>query len=90
MNCKNCIIRDFVHADLYCRGCTHKPKPKIKTGRAYLFRKDKSEPIFSSEIEAPKGLEYEFAAIELMSQFRIEFIEHDTKELAQLVFDETK
>ncbi len=78
MNCKTCNARDFVHSDIYCRGCTHKPKQRIKTGRAYLYRQDKSEPALSVEIEAPDGIEYEVAAAELMAWFRIEFIESET------------
>ncbi len=74
MNCENCNVLDFVHVELYCHECPDKPKPKIKKGRAYLFKKNTAEPIFSVEIEAPEGREYETAAVELMRQFRIEFI----------------
>lgn len=75
LNCKTCNSKDFVHADLYCNGCPDKPKPVIKTGRAYLFRRGFSEPICSVDVKVPSGLEIEFAAVELMSSFQIEFIE---------------
>lgn len=75
MNCEKCSVCDFVHADLYCLCYSNKPKPKIKTGRAYLFRKNAFNPVHSVEIKAPVGLEYEIAAVELMSGFRIEFVE---------------
>ncbi len=74
MKCKTCPTRNFVHADMYCKRCEHKPRPKIKTGRAYLFIKNSFKPITSVEVKAPKGLEYEYSAVELMSHFRIEFI----------------
>ena len=76
MNCKKCIYSEFVHADLYCNGCKDKPKPEIKTGRAYLFRNGFQDPVHSVEIKAPMGLEYQVAAVELMRKFRIEFIEN--------------
>lgn len=75
MKYETCSVRDFLHADIYCQGCPDKPKPKTKTGRAYLFRKDSANPVFSIEIEAPEGMEYEVAAVELMKNFRIEFVE---------------
>ena len=78
MSCETCKVQEFLHHDLYCQGCKDKPKPKpkIKTGRAYLFRKNTAEPICSAEVEAPEGKEYEVAAVELMKNFRIEFVEN--------------
>ena len=74
MKCEKCSVRDFVFANLYCQGCKNKPIPKIKTGRAYLYRIGAFKPISSVEIKAPVGIVYEVAAVELMSGFRIEFI----------------
>ncbi len=88
MTCETCAVLDFVHADLYCRGCPDKPKLKVKTGRAYLFRKNVSSPAHSVEVEAPAGMEYEVAAVELMTGFRIEFIESDSKQLAETILEE--
>lgn len=82
MNCKTCIVRDFVHSDLYCRGCLYLPEPEMKTGLAYLYRTGAFNPISSVEIEAPEGMEYEVSAVELMQQFRIEFIESGGNELS--------
>lgn len=75
MDCETCTISNFVYSDLYCQGCPDRPKPKTKKGRAYLFRKDSANPVFSIEIESPEGIEYEVAAVELMRNFRIEFVE---------------
>lgn len=75
--CEGCSVLDFVHADLYCQDCTKKPKPKIKTGIAYLFKKDTFRPVTSVEVKAPAGLEYDIAAVKLMSNFKIEFIGDD-------------
>lgn len=86
MKCETCSIRDFVHAGLYCLGCENKPKPRIKTGRAYLFVKSSDRPVYSVEIEAPKGTEYGVSAAKLMQQFRIEFIE-DGRELAETILE---
>jgi len=74
MDCENCNAKNFLHADVYCQGCPGEKKPKIKTGRAYLLRKDSSLAIFSVEIQAPEGKEHEVAAVELMRNFKIEFI----------------
>jgi len=74
MNCKTCPTHDFVHADLYCRGCKDKQKPEIKTGMAYLLSKYGGNAIVSADVEAPAGAEYEMSAVELMSKFKIEFI----------------
>lgn len=90
MNCEKCNVRDFVHFDIYCQGCDQKPEPRIKTGRAYLFRKDTSRPISSVEIEAPDGMEYEVAAVELMGDFRIEFIESDSKKFTETILEEIR
>lgn len=78
MNCEKCNVRHFVHSDIYCRGCPHKPQPRNKFGIAYFFRKDKSEPIMSLKIKAPAGMEYEVAALEFMKWCRIDFIESET------------
>ena len=75
MKCENCNVRGFFHADLYCKRCPDKPKPKTKTGRAYLFRLGRQDPICSVDVEAPVGSEYEVSAVELMSKFRIQFVE---------------
>jgi len=88
MKCETCNVRNFVHDDLYCQDCKDKPKPKIKTGRAYLFREAAFTPVTSVEIEAPKGMEYEVAAVELMQGFRIEFIEADSEELTKTLLKE--
>ena len=77
MNCKTCIVRGFVHAEFYCQRCKDKPKSVMKSGRAYLFRKNTFNPVLSIEIEAPEGREYEIAAFQLMREFRIEFIESE-------------
>lgn len=79
MSCETCSIRDFVHADLYCSDCPDRPKPEIKTGRAYLFQKNMSRPITSVDIRAPEGQEYAVAVVELMKEFKIEFVENDPK-----------
>jgi len=88
MKCKTCPVKGFVHADLYCRGCPDKPKPKIKTGRAYLFLKNAFQPVTSVEIKAADGFEYEVSAIELMRRFKIEFIAHDSDEIVRIIHNE--
>ena len=88
MKCDNCPVRDFIHADLYCRGCPDRHSPPLRTGRAYLFRKNEFKPVTSCEIEARAGLEYETAAVELMSQFRIEFEPDDLVDLAKDLLNE--
>ena len=75
MECKTYNVRGFVHADMYCRECPDKPKPKIKTGRAYLFKKGVQMPVCSVDIKAPEGSEYKVAAVELIKKFKIQFIE---------------
>lgn len=90
MKCEKCRVRDFVHSDLYCRGCDYKPKPVTKSGRAYLFRKNTFNPVSSVEIEAPEGMEYEIAALQLMREFRIEFIESDSRKLSETILNGEK
>jgi hypothetical protein len=79
MKCEECNVREFVFADLYCQDCEHKPKPKIIKGRAYLFRKNKTDPIISVDVETPVGYEHEVSAIELMKNFEVEFIAEEVK-----------
>jgi hypothetical protein len=74
VDCKTCSVQEFVHKDIYCQGCPSKPKPKIVKGRAYLYKRNSSEPVCSVDIEAPKGSGIEVAAVELMKQLRIEFV----------------
>ena len=88
MKCNRCQVREFVHADLYCRDCPDRPRPPLRTGRAYLFRKNAFTPVTSCEIEARAGLEYETAAVELMAQFRIEFQPNDLADLANDLLSE--
>lgn len=90
MNCEECNVRDFVHSDIYCLGCDQKPKPKVNTGTAFLFRIGAFKPVYSVEIEAPKGMEYEVAAAELMGNFRIEFIESDSMKLTETILEEMR
>jgi len=75
MKCKTCQVREFIHADLYCQGCPDKPKPKMKNGVSYLMSRYGERAIVSADVEAPAGQEYEYAAIELMRKFKIEFYE---------------
>lgn len=72
--CENCTVKEFVHADLYCQDCEKKPAKKTRTGIAYLFMFGKSEPIASADVVARVGMEYEYSAVELMRNFKIEFI----------------
>jgi len=71
MNCETCPTKNFVHADLYCRGC--KRKPEI-SGTAYLYRKNKLLPLLSETVKAPENQVILAAAHKLMKEFRIEFI----------------
>lgn len=75
MNCKTCPVRNFVHADLYCLGCDHKPKPEIKSGIVYFYRKGAFKPVYSVEVKTPAGMECEAAAVKFIQQHRIDFIE---------------
>lgn len=90
MPCETCQVREFVHSDLYCRGCLDKPKPKMKYGDAYLFMRNSFKPITSVSIEAPEGSVADVVAAELLKKFRIEFVEHDGKELTKLILKETR
>lgn len=73
---KICPVRDFVHADLYCRECPDKPKPKIKTGTAYIFKKYGGNPVDSFDVESKKGLQELTAMAKFFdSRFKMEFIE---------------
>ena len=75
MDCKTCRVQEFLHKDLYCQGCPKKPKPKIVKGRAYLYRKISANAICSADVKAPKGMEIEASVVELLKQFRVEFVE---------------
>jgi len=63
-------------------------KPKKITGRAYLFRVGKFDPVHSVDIEADRGKEYIVAAHKLLEQFRIEFEPNDSDELVSLIMEE--
>ena len=90
MNCEKCNVRDFVHCDLYCRGCPDKPKPKIITGIAYLYLKSSSNPVSSVVVEAPVGMEDEVSVVELMQDYRFEFIESGREALTETIFKEMR
>ena len=90
MKCETCSIRDFVHCDLYCRGCRNKPKQKTKIGIAYLFQKGGITPVCSVEIKARADMMYEVAAVELMNMCRIEIMESDSKKLAETILEEMR
>ena len=84
-NCKDCSVKDFVWADLYCQGCKHKPKV---SGRVYLYRKNKLLPVDSVAVEAAEDDVYMVAARELLQQYRMEFVADEVKEISELIFNE--
>lgn len=88
MSCDTCNVRDHIHAVLYCQECPDRPKPEIKEGRAYLYRKNVLLPVLSVDVEVPEGMECEASAMELMQQFSVEFVDTDCKELSEFIYKE--
>ena len=84
-NCKDCSVKDFVWADLYCRGCKHKPKA---AGVVSIYRKNKLHPADSIYIEAAEDDLFLVAARELLQQYRLEFVSDEVKEISELIFNE--
>ena len=84
-NCKDCSVKDFVWADLYCQGCKHKPKV---SGMVYFYRKNRLLPVDSIDVEAAESEVYLVAAHELLQQYRLEFVSDEVKELSELIFNE--
>ena len=84
-NCKDCSVKDFVFADLYCQGCKHKPRV---AGVVSIYRKNKLHPADSIYIEAAEDEVFLAAAHELLQQYRLEFVPDEVKELSELIFNE--